>query len=188
MDAATPWDKVVEGVQHCAPVQGETSDFTWVIYPDVMESCDEYLEGGEDATELGRGGLGLTILHRGDIEGVTNPGGEYYFCGDGPYPGHLGRWIGGLGHELGHTLGLPHPPGCDEGLPTCDFPALMAYGFETYPDTYLRADDKEILIRSPFFEGEPTYDRDSLDTLSQPTIRGWCWDQTENVRKGCGSR
>ena len=32
----------------------------------------------------------------------------------------LGRWIGGLAHELGHALGLLHPPGCEEGLASCD--------------------------------------------------------------------
>ena len=33
------WDKVVAAVQHCAPVQHHSSDFVWVIYPDVEESC-----------------------------------------------------------------------------------------------------------------------------------------------------
>ena len=163
------WNKVFAGVQHCAPVTSGLSDFVWVIYPEVVEDCDEYHRLGEDGHELGRGGLGLTMVP--DLEEMTNPG-PYYFCGEGPYDGSLGRWIGGLGHELGHAFGLPHPPGCDEGLPTCDHVALISSGYAVYPETYLRADNKEVLIRSPFFDGESTLDRDSLDTLSGSTIRG----------------
>ena len=148
------WDKVVADVQHCAPVRWGTSDFTWVIYADVMESCDEYLELGEDAHELGRGGLGLTILPRGDLDGLTTPG-VYYYCGEGPYDSSLGRFIGGLGHELGHAFGLPHPPGCDPWqATTCndlESLSLMHDGYEAYPETYLLPADRELLMRSPFF-------------------------------------
>lgn len=158
------WEKVVEGVQHCAPVRGWAdggtydapgSTTTWVVYPDVEEACDDVNEAGEYAHELGAGGWGLTLLGRDDVEGVTNQGGEYYYCDEGPYYGSLGRWIGGLAHELGHALGLPHPPGCDEGLPTCDYPALMHDGYQAYPDTYLRDDEKAILRRSPFIRPLP---------------------------------
>ena len=137
------WEKVVEGVQHCAPVQGWTDTTVWVIYPDVEEACDEQ-------HELGSGGPGLTILGSTDVEGVTEPG-EYRYC-DEVWWGSLGRWIGGLAHELGHALGLPHPPGCDEELPTCDHEALMANGYESYPGAYLRDDEKAILGRSPFIK------------------------------------
>ena len=146
------WEKIVEGVQHCAPVRGwtasgsydapESTTTNWVIYPDVEEDCDD------PDHELGRGGPGLTILGSTDVEGVTEPG-EYRYC-DEVWEGSLGRWIGGLAHELGHALELAHPPGCDEELPTCDHQALMANGFESYPGTYLRDDEKAILGRSPF--------------------------------------
>ena len=80
--------------------------------------------------------------------------GERYFddCGgEWFYPPN--RYIGGLGHELGHAFGLPHPPGCDAGLPTCDYNALMWCGFwGGYPSTtYLRSDEKQFLLTSPFF-------------------------------------
>ena len=149
------WERVLDGVQHCAPVEGYTSDFVWVIYSDVELACAP--DGGtgewEDGyDQLGAGGPGLTMLHRGDLEGLTEPW-DYVFCGeeaeDRP-PGSLGRWIGGLAHELGHAFDLPHPPGCDEELPTCDVPALMQNGYESYPDTYLRDDDKAALRSSPF--------------------------------------
>ena len=78
--------------------------------------------------------------------------------------------MGGLAHELGHALGLPHPPGCDEGLPTCDHPALMANGYEAYPDTYLRDDEKAILRSSPFITPLPTPLPPLVDL--SPAIRG----------------
>ena len=109
----------------------------------MEERCDEQ-------QELGAGGPGLIMVPRADLEGLTNPG-IYYHCDEGPYNGPLGRWIGGLAHELGHSFGLPHPPGCDDGLSTCDEEALLWSGYESYPDTYLREDEKAVLRRSPFF-------------------------------------
>jgi hypothetical protein len=55
-----------------------------------------------------------------------------------------------LGHELGHALGLPHPPGCDQGLPSCDSNALMWLGYTTWPQTHLRPADRATLDASPF--------------------------------------
>ena len=145
------WQRVLEDVQPCAPVEAFTSDFVWVIYPDVF-GCAPDGSGGdwEDGYgTLGSGGPGLTMLHSLDLEGLTEPG-EYMYCDEGPYHGSLGRWIGGLAHELGHALGLHHPPGCDEGLASCDYYSLMHLGYVTYPNTYLRDDDKAILRASPF--------------------------------------
>ena len=185
------WNKVLAAVQHCAPVTGGVSDFVWLIYPDVDEDCNEYHRLGEAGHELGRGGVGLAMFGGADIEGLTNPG-RYYYCGEGPYDGPLGRWIGGSGHELAHGFGLPHPPGCDPWDPaTCDEQearSLMHVGYALYPETYLLPSDKETLIRSPFFEGEPTNYRDSLDTQSQPPFGVRHWDLTESPPKGCGSR
>ena len=139
------WGKLVEGLQHCAPVRRGTSEFTWIVYADMNTDCDA--EGS-----LGRGGLGITMLPDEDLEGLIGNRLIYYgVCGGGPWPGPVTRWIGGLGHELGHALGLPHPPGCDEDLAdVCDRNALMAGGYGDYPNTYLRPDDKERLSRSPF--------------------------------------
>ena len=49
------WEKVLEDVQSCAPVQHGPSQFTWALYVDVTERCGE-------PHELGRGGDGLTML------------------------------------------------------------------------------------------------------------------------------
>jgi len=200
------WQKVVEGVQHCAPVRGWAaggtheapgSTTTWVIYADVEEACDEYHQFGEGAHELGRGGWGLTIMGR--QEGVFDSG-PYHYCGEGPYTRTRGGVIGGIAHELTHALGvINHPPGCDEGLPSCDRQSLMHLGYLAYPDTYLRDDEKAILRSSPFITQRPPPLPPLVDIPS--AIRGrvvdpdgrpvdgvglWAWqnDNTENSRWG----
>lgn len=70
-------------------------------------------------------------------------------------PESLGRR---LGHEFGHSLGLPHPPGCDVSVATCDSNALMYLGYFNYPNTYLRVDDKSTLNASPFISWRPISD------------------------------
>ena len=150
------------GVQHCGAVQYDSQDFVWVVYVDLSEPCDE-------PHELGAGWAGLTNLP--DVESGFVPD-WYYHCGEGPYYQTVDSWNGGLGHELGHTLGLPRPPGCGEELPTCDLWALMGSGYEKYPDTYLRADNKEVLIRSPFIVREPASALDSFDAPSASSVRG----------------
>ena len=44
----------------------------------------------------------------------------------------------------------------------------MAYGYTTYPDTYLLTKDKELLLRTPFMEGEPA----SLGALGGSRVQG----------------
>lgn len=138
------WEKVLRDVQSCAPVSDGGSRFRWVLYVDVEESCDE-------PHELGRGGDGVTMMPSNDLAGLSNPG-PYTYCDEGPWMGTLGRWRGGTAHELAHTLSVPHPPGCEEGLPTCDREALMWLGYGDYPDTYFRDDEKAILRRSAFIK------------------------------------
>jgi hexosaminidase len=57
------------------------------------------------------------------------------------------RWVAGMGHELGHTLGLPHPRDTQK-----HHDALMWAGFYgKYPDRcYLTDEDKAILAKNPF--------------------------------------
>ena len=173
-----PWQKVLEGVQHCAPVEDNTSTFTWVIYADLAGVCDA-------RGSLGRGGPGLTMVAQDDLEGLIGNRLVYYGeCGNGPYAGPVTRWIGGLGHELGHALGLLHPPGCDEGLPTCDRDALMHLGFETYPNTYLRPDDKQVLWRSPFIEKNPAQRQIMEEAGNVTAIRGTVIDPDGEVVEG----
>jgi hypothetical protein len=48
----------------------------------------------------GRGGNGVTCLPENDLLGLV---------GKHPTQKNKLRWIAGLGHELGHAFGLPHP-------------------------------------------------------------------------------
>jgi hypothetical protein len=70
------------------------------------------------------------------------------------------RWIGGLGHEMGHALGLHHPEGCDEGESVCDSDSIMWLGYSNYPDTYLDSDDIATLYNSGFFTASYANPRD----------------------------
>jgi hypothetical protein len=61
------------------------------------------------------------------------------------------RWVGGLGHELGHAVGLPHPAGCDSGSPDCPASALMWLGYTSYPSaTFIDAERTQV-ASSRFF-------------------------------------
>ena len=137
------WAAALESVAHCGPRRYDET-FVWIVYFDVDEPCWR----PDRPLTLGRGEPGLTMLGRWDLLGLTNPDLELP-CGHGGRP--HGRWVGGLGHELGHAFGLSHPPGCDESSPSCDYGALMAFGYVAWPDTYLRDDEKQFLRASRFF-------------------------------------
>jgi len=107
--------------------------YVWVIYSDGPGN-------------KGRGGAGVTVLPEDDLLGLV---------GQHPMQKEVKRWIAGLGHELGHAFGLAHPQDTKRHAG-----AIMWMGiYGKYPDkTYLTDEDKEILLRSPFFfhpDGEP---------------------------------
>jgi hypothetical protein len=117
----------------------------WLYYVDADPGCYK-------GTGQGTGGTSsVALMPANDLRGLNGET-TVPVCGGPPgtqYP--ITRWIGGLGHEGGHAFGLPHPPGCDQGLPSCDTQALMWLGFYSYPKTYLRQDEIQQLKQSPFF-------------------------------------
>jgi hypothetical protein len=139
--ARDSWSKVFTDVQSCAPVSYGSSGFAWVLYVDIVHACNA-------PGRLGAGTAGLTMMARQDLEGLIGAR-VIDDCG-AEWRQPVTRWIGGAGHELGHALGLNHPPGCDQGRSSCDHNALMWTGYTRYPNTYLREDDKRILLASPF--------------------------------------
>jgi hypothetical protein len=124
-------------------VQLDDPSYRWAVYIDADPAPGQ--QGGAALS-------GVTIIGAEDLRGLT---------GQTSLP--VGRWIGGLGHELGHTFGLPHPldcvgptapPGCVYG--PLDYPsdviggALMQFGYLMYPDTYLLAEEREFLLSTPY--------------------------------------
>lgn len=61
--------------------------YIWVIYSDGPGN-------------KGRGGSGVSCLPEDDLLGLI---------GQHPTQKEPARWVGGLGHELGHAFGLAHP-------------------------------------------------------------------------------
>jgi hypothetical protein len=113
----------------------------WLYYVDADPGCNQTTGGTS----------GVALLPENDLRGLNGET-TVPVCGGPPgdqFP--ITRWIGGLGHEAGHAFGLPHPPGCDQGLPACDSHALMWLGFYDYPNTYLTQEEIQQLRQSPFF-------------------------------------
>jgi hypothetical protein len=134
------YSKVFDGAQSCAAVSYFSPRFTWVLYADVVHGCNA-------PGRLGVGSSGVTILGREDLDGLI---GARVFDGCGTeFVQPINRYIGGLGHELGHAFGLNHPPGCDEGFSTCPWGTLMWAGYASYPNTYFLQSDKAALRASP---------------------------------------
>jgi hypothetical protein len=117
-------------------------DSIWIYYIDADPACGQGIGGTS----------GVALLAANDLRGLVGEPNVPPCIGDPPDTGGVCRWIGGLGHELGHALGLPHPPGCDQGNCSAElFFSLMFVGYASYPDTYLLDEDKAQLEASSFF-------------------------------------
>ncbi|MBZ0154699.1 MAG: hypothetical protein K8I29_00605 [Alphaproteobacteria bacterium] len=100
-------------------------DTLWIYYIDAEPSGDQ----------LYGGAASVAVLPAHDVQGIGGKDPQQNIC----------RWVGGLGHELGHAFGLPHPD------PATDYFALMYGGYLSYPNAYLTGTDKSSLGNSPFF-------------------------------------
>ena len=143
------WESVV--AEGFAVDQGRFDDPSnrWIFYIDADPLCGQYVGGTS----------GVALLPPNDLRGLTCQQ-NIPVCGGSPDNAGLCRWVGGLGHELGHSFNLPHPtvgtcPGSDPG---CDY-ALMWLGYITFPNAYLLPADKKSLLKSPstkkFFKARP---------------------------------
>ncbi|WP_419948373.1 hypothetical protein [Candidatus Palauibacter sp.] len=154
-DKGTVFRAVVRGMHDCTDPPGQITfgqKTVWVVYADVLEPCSS-------SYGLGQGGMGIAIMGARDLLGLTIP--RYDDCGVGVFRPE--RWVGGMGHELGHGFGLPHPPGCDEGDEercgnhTQTYWSLMWLGYASWPNTFLLQAEKNSLLAGPFMidEGPP---------------------------------
>ena len=131
----------------------------WIFYIDADLVCGQYTGGTS----------GIALLPANDLRGLTNQP-TVPICPNDP-SGVLGvnRWIGGLGHELGHACNLPHPPGCDSGQCAGGqfaYNSLMYIGYLYYPNTYLLGENKTVLQAGGFFHAL------TLDPAAQYEISG----------------
>jgi hypothetical protein len=129
---------------------------TWAFYIDADPDCGQ-LVGGTS---------GVALLPANDLRGLAGETNIPPCFGDPTDTAGVCRWVGGLGHELGHAFGLPHPAACtdSDSNTVCPTNTLLWLGYITYPQTFLLEEDKEILVQSPFFS--PVRLRNSLPECS----------------------
>ena len=152
---------MLQDVQKCYPNNGprlgtrrDAFEQAWLVFVDVIDQCGQ-------AERLGRGGAGLAILHKNDLEGLAGHLAPTYrrrsqsTCMMRTYDGRVPRFHGGVTHELAHALGVPHPPTCDERPTpaTCDKDSIMYTGTYAYPDAYFGARAKAWLRSSSPYVG-----------------------------------
>ena len=113
----------------------------WAFYIDSDPGCGQAVGAA----------AGVVLLPANDFRGLAGEANLPPCAGQPPDTAGICRWVGGLGHELGHAFGLPHPQGCEAGDPVCPSNALLWLGYITYPQTFLLESDKETLAQSPFF-------------------------------------
>lgn len=118
----------------------------WVAYVDADPPCGS-LFGGAAVV----GGTGVAVLPANDLRGLAGSTTTNLCTGASEPAQGACRWVGGLGHELGHALGLPHPAGCEQQQPTCDASDLMWMGYASYPNTRWGTADRTLLAQNPLF-------------------------------------
>lgn len=110
----------------------------WVVYLDAAPDPDQ----GAGGTVTPGGYSGVCVLGNRDVAGVAGRDPEWSLC----------RSIGGCGHELGHTFGLPHPLNVP---PEVWARAIMGIGYMSYPEDILLPENVAQLNGNPFFSYKP---------------------------------
>lgn len=124
-EASWGFRNTLDEMERLLSVDPGRDGYCWVIYSD----------GPGDS---GRAFRCFAYLPEDDLLGLM---------GQHPTQKNPQRWVGGLAHELGHALRLPHPQDTQKHAK-----AIMWAGFyHNFPDgSYLTDQDKEILAENPF--------------------------------------
>ncbi|RYZ01853.1 MAG: hypothetical protein EOO73_34070 [Myxococcales bacterium] len=126
----------------------------WLVYLDAKPRCGSIT--GAISTFAG--------FPENDLRGLAGLSTAPVCPNDNSDPPNTCRWVGGMGHELGHTIGLPHPTGCEPTHTTsCPDNALMWWGYISYPAATFTSPDLTTLNASPYIATEPTIPTTSCD-------------------------
>jgi hypothetical protein len=98
--------------------------YTWIFYIDCPPGWGSGLQG-------------MCVMCDADLLGLSGRSEE---------DPRVSRWIGGVGHELGHAFGLPHPPDGYELHSMMD----PSGGLRGYPYTYFAEADRKKLLKNRF--------------------------------------
>jgi len=114
----------------------------WIYYIDADPACGQV---------QGAGTSGVAELPANDLRGLAGEP-RVRICPSDPIDTTpICRWVGGLGHELGHAFNLSHPSSCENNQASCPSNTLMWLGYSIYPSTYLLNENKNQLKHSQFF-------------------------------------
>jgi hypothetical protein len=111
-----------------------------------------YVDADHACGQSGAGGNGIAVVSANDLRGLA--GERIVPACEKPNGAEISgrcRWIGGIGHEFLHTIGLMHPdrsPACQTAQ--CRADALMMHGYVRYPSAMLLEEEKAQIRRSPF--------------------------------------
>lgn len=145
-DAAWHADQMWDRARETVGTKFNDPNNVYVIYVDAMPSC---------TPNNGIGGTsGVAVVPENDLRGLAGLQILPDTCSGRVDIEREGRWFGGLAHELGHALGLPHPVDCNlegESGPACDTNSVMWLGYIDYPNTYFGSEDIATLLQSVFF-------------------------------------
>lgn len=142
-DANAFWFSVLEANHNLTGALFNEPDDTYLIYIDA-DQLPGQLFGGTN---------GIALMSANDLRGLSsetlipiNPGDAEIIAN---FPSGRDRFVGGLGHELGHAFNLNHP-----GAEYTD--TIMEWGYLYYPNTTLAESQKNQLLANPFFSSDFT--------------------------------
>ena len=147
--------KLRADIQSCWAVSGAPRPpRTWLVFTDLEHGCNA--SGTLESAEAG-----LAVFSSRSLHGLV---GERAVDDCGVETAHPYNWyIGALAHETGHAFGLAGLHGCNPAAPDVHCYALMGDGFELYPNTYLRDEEKVALRALPVFNGPRPRPADPTD-------------------------